>query len=46
MALVHECLYGSHDLASIELSSYVQDIVGHLVGLYEDRFMESFWMSR
>jgi two-component sensor histidine kinase len=34
MALVHELLYGSSDLANIELAEYLRTLVGRLVASY------------
>ena len=35
MALVHEQLYQSQDLARIELSSYIHDLTSHLANTYQ-----------
>jgi PAS domain S-box-containing protein len=37
MAFVHERLYQSEDLASIDVAEYVESLTGHLLTVYEDR---------
>jgi len=37
MAMIHETLYGSQNLASIDLSAYLKNLIQHLQGAYSTR---------